>query len=153
MSVICFTKGAYDCTIPFYFILDCFKTQGICIKVAQKKPWTLEAVPDYFKTREMCSDVVEKVPWVLRHVPDCYKTQEMCDYVVEERPCALGHVPDRLKTQKMYDDAVRKGFFFFFFCGMCLNWFVTQLQVKIIQYDWYNNGTKVIKNERLKKQK
>ena len=63
MSVIRWIKEAYERTIPFYFIPDCFKTQGMCIKVVKKKKrWMLAPVPDYFKMREMCNDVVQKRP-------------------------------------------------------------------------------------------
>ena len=136
MSVICFIKEAYDCTMPFYFILDCFKTQGICIKVVRKKPWMLEAVPDYFKTREMCNDVVEKVPWALRYVPDCFKTQEMCAIMLLKKNHARWCMSlTVLKHKKCVMMQWRKDFFL----RDVPDWFVTQLQLKIIQYDWYNN--------------
>ena len=37
MYVIRWIKEAYDLTMPFYFIPDCFKTRGLCIKVVKKK--------------------------------------------------------------------------------------------------------------------
>ena len=101
MSVICWIKETYDRTMPFHFNPDCFKTQGMCIKVVVKKPWMLEDVLDYFKAQEMCNDAVKKRPWRLKYVSDYFKMQEMCNDVVKERPCTLlGHAPDGLKTPK-----------------------------------------------------
>ena len=135
MSVIRWVKEAYDRTMPFCFIPDFLKTQGMCIKAAKKNPWMLEVVPDYFKMQEMCNDVVKKRPWQLKYVPDYFKTQEICNDVVETVSWALEYVPDRLKTQKICDDAARKGFFL----RDVPEWFVAQQQLKILQYDSYNN--------------
>ena len=68
-------KEAYYRTMPFWLIPDCFKTQGMCIRVVEKRPWVLELVPPHFKTQKMCNDVVEKRPWQLFDVPDHLKMQ------------------------------------------------------------------------------
>ena len=39
---------------PLRFILDHFKTQGICERAVEKYPYNLKAVPDHFTTQEMC---------------------------------------------------------------------------------------------------
>ena len=52
---------------------------------------------------------------MLKYVPDYFKMQEICNDVVEKKPYGLEYVPD---------------------------WFVTQQQIKILQYDnddWYDN--------------
>ena len=61
----------------------------------------------------------------------------MCNDIVEKRPWQLYAVPDHFKTQSMCDDAVRKGFLFLWDVP---DWFVTQKQIKILRYDWCNNG-------------
>ena len=61
----------------------------MCIKVVQKKPWMLEAVPDYFKMKEMCNDVFKKMSWALEYVPDRLKTQKMCNDAIDVNPGSL----------------------------------------------------------------
>ena len=88
MPVLLWIKEAYNCTMPFWLIPGCFKTQGMCITVFKKKPWVLELVPDQFKTQKMRNDVVEKRPWRLFDVPNHLKMQEMFNDNVEKFPWA-----------------------------------------------------------------
>ena len=53
MSVICWIKEAYDRTMPFPFIPDCFKTQD---------PWWLKDVPDNVKTQKIFEKAVRSDP-------------------------------------------------------------------------------------------
>ena len=79
MSFIRWIKEAYDRTMPFHFIPDCFKTQWICIKVAKKDPWWLKDVPDKFKTQEIHEKAVRSDPKHLRFTPIHFKTEAMCN--------------------------------------------------------------------------
>ena len=103
-------------------------------KFVQINPFSFMYVPDFSKTQEICNGAVNEWPWLLKYVPDQYKSKEMCDDVVQRYPSSLQFVP---------------------------NWFATQQQIKL----WHDyrcpchnednllNGTMIITNEKLKKQK
>ena len=107
MSVIRWIKEAYDRTKPFHFIPDCFKTQGMCIKVVQEDPWWLKDIPGKFKTQEIYDKAVRGDPHYLSVIPDHFKTQEMCKEAVQRKLYTLRYVPDHFKTQKMCKEVVR----------------------------------------------
>ena len=58
------------------------------IKVVEKDPGWLYAVPDRFKTKGMCEKAVCKEPYLLQYVPGHLKTQERCDMHLKK---AHGH--------------------------------------------------------------
>ena len=110
-------KEAYNHLMLFYFIPDCFKTQGIAeegpwwlkdVPDKSKKQGILEFIPDNFKTQEMCIKVAEENPWTLRCVPDRINTQGMCERAVESEPYTLAYVPDYLKTKEMCEWVVEE---------------------------------------------
>ena len=95
--------------MPFYFIPDCFKTQGI----AEEDPWWLKDVPDKFKkqgvwsiildnfkTQEICIKAVEENPWMLQHVPYHVKAQRMCENVIKNEPYTLAYVPNQSQNAR-----------------------------------------------------
>ena len=59
-----------------FFVLDLFKTQGMCTKVAGVDPWQLYYVPDHFKTQEMCNKGVRDHFFSLQYVPDWFVAQQ-----------------------------------------------------------------------------
>ena len=46
-------------------------------KIAEKRHWSLEYVPDADKAREICERVIEKRTSVLEYILGNYKTQEI----------------------------------------------------------------------------
>ena len=90
---------------PFYdaalYLRDCFKTQGMCIRIVEENPRWLKDVPDNYKTQEIYDKAVRRDPRYLEFIPDHFKTKEMCEKAVQEDPYQLRCVPDHLKTQEM----------------------------------------------------
>ena len=158
ICIVRWIKEVYDRTMPFDLIPDCFKTQGMCVKVVEKDPWWLKDVPGKFKTheiydkavrsdpnrlrfspvhikiQEICNEAIKKEPWMLEDVPDHFKKQKKCEKAVEKK-----HVPDYFKRQEMCNDVAEKKPYALEYV---LDLFVTQQQIKILQYDnddWYDN--------------
>ena len=46
------------------------------IKGVEVDLWQLEDVPDPFKTQDMCDKTVQKRPWLLKYVPDWFITKQ-----------------------------------------------------------------------------
>ena len=130
----------------------------MCVKVVEKDPWWLKDVPGKFKTheiydkavqsdpnrlrfspvlikiQEICNEAIKKEPWMLEDVPDHFKKQKKCEKAVEKK-----HVPDYFKRQEMCNDVAEKKPYALEYV---LDLFVTQQQIKILQYDnddWYDN--------------
>ena len=61
-----------DNPAAYFLILDHFKTQEMCIKVAEVDPWQLDDVPDHFKTQDVFDKAVKDDPSSLQYVPDWY---------------------------------------------------------------------------------
>ena len=104
-------------------------------------------VSDHFKTQEMCNEAVCNNPYV-----HPFKTEEMSDDAVEASPWQVKYFPDQYKTQKMYDEAVIDDSSSLQYVP---DWFVTSDWVHMWyvdnEYRDYDDGTIVIKKERLKK--
>ena len=66
------------------FILDCFKTPGMCEKVIFVQSGLSSLVPKQFKTQELCDYAVSKNPSISQTVPDSWKTQKMCKNVIND---------------------------------------------------------------------
>ena len=62
-----------------FIVPDCFKTQGMCIKVLEVDPWSLYDIPDSLKTQEMCNKAVEDDPSSLQYISDWFVTQQQLD--------------------------------------------------------------------------
>ena len=90
------------------YVLDHFKTKGMCNKAVEKDLWLLTEVPSHFKTQKMCNKAVDDSPWLLEYVTDQYKTKEMCDKAVKDNPFSMQFVPDWFVTKDCvymwYDD-------------------------------------------------
>ena len=118
-------------------------------KTIGKDPWELGFVPDIFVTQKVCNEAAEADPYTLGYVPGQCKTNEMFYRLLEKYLCHINLIPDHLKTQEMCDKVVNDDPSSLQYVS---DWFVTQQQLQI----WHDdigllNGTKVIKNERLKK--
>lgn len=57
------------------FVLDCFKTPGMCEKVIFVQSGLSSLVHKQFKTQELCDYAVSKNPSISQTVPDSWKTQ------------------------------------------------------------------------------
>ena len=75
----CATRPCATIQQLLFLIPDRFKTEEICIKVAEVDPLQLEHVPDHFKTQGMCDYVVWGDPFSLQYVPDWFVTQEQIE--------------------------------------------------------------------------
>ena len=63
----------------FHRILDRFKTQRMCKKVAGADPSNLRYVPVHFKTQEMYNKAVRMDPWLLNSVSDLFVTEQQVE--------------------------------------------------------------------------
>ena len=68
----------------FFFITDCFKTQGMCYTVVCMEPYLLPLVPDRFKTGKMSDKTVRKEHLSLLYVPDWFVTQQQVKYLRDD---------------------------------------------------------------------
>ena len=116
-------------SVLLLLVPDHIKTQGMCEKAVERNSRLLEDVPDRLLTQEMCDIAVRMEPWSSRIISDHFISQEMCDEVVARHPYTLGNVPV---------------------------WFVRQQHechwMMVIMMNLLS-GTKVIKNEKHRKQK
>ena len=101
-------------------------------EAVRNSPYVLRIVPDHFKTREMCEKALEKDPFILWTVPDRHNIQEMCDKTVKKVSWSLEYVPDWFVKQEQIK-----------LCVMM----ITAMMIGLL------NGTKTIKNGRLRRQK
>ena len=67
-------------TVPFFHIIDNFKSQKISFKAVKENPNDLDIVSDHFKTQEMCNNAVSEDPYYLQYVNDCFVMSEQAKY-------------------------------------------------------------------------
>ena len=53
------------------------KTQEVCEKAAEEKPYQLGDFSDHFKTQKMCERAVENEPETPKYIPDRFKIRDM----------------------------------------------------------------------------
>ena len=78
----------------------------MCDKAVNTYPSTTKFVPECFMTQEMWEKAAQRCFFVINFIPNQYKSQEICDRVVSEDPFFVVYCPDKYKTQRMYDEAV-----------------------------------------------
>ena len=78
----------------------------MCDKAVNTYPSTTKFVPECFMTQEMWEKAAQRCFFVINFIPNQYKSQEICDRVVSEDPFFVVYCPDKYKTQRMCDEAV-----------------------------------------------
>ena len=129
----------------------------MCNEAIAKSSYALRYVPDYLKTQEMCKETVSNNPAVLFLVPDHLKTQGMCNEALEVNPWSLYDIPITLRHKKYVMKPLRQTLLLcsLLLIGLLLNnnkmhGLMTTIGITMMIL---LSGTKVIKNEKLKKQK
>ena len=74
--------NTYHSTIQF--VLDCYKTQEMCDKDANKCFLAFTFFPSWYETQEITEKLFLNDTFMLVYCQDKYKTQKMCDEAVHD---------------------------------------------------------------------